>query len=67
MVVATVGVFGKICKDLEKKRERTKNQKRIRDDTDYSLVKIGFNIQKCRGSLRRLDVTQIAIKTISKE
>ena len=47
---------------LGKQAKRVENQRTNRDHPNYSINQIGQNIEKSRGDLKRLAVTQIPLK-----
>ena len=47
---------------LGKEAEGIENQRRNQDDTDHSIVKLGYNAQKSLGDLRGLAFTPTPVK-----
>ena len=65
MILIVVGALRTFPKGLERGIKTVGNQRKNRDHTDLSIVKIDYNTEKSPGDLRRLAVTQIPVKNNS--
>ena len=62
MILTVSGAQRNNPQRLGKRAGRVGNRKMSGDHPNYSIVKIGLNTQKTPGDLRRLAVTQTAVK-----
>ena len=63
VIPVIIGGIGTVSKSLEKDWKNVGNQRKNRDHSEHTIVKIGLTTQKSLGGMRRLAVLQTPEKT----
>ena len=59
LIPAVIGALGKVSKGLDEEAGRVGNRRMNRQNSKYSIVKIGQNTVKSPGDMRRLGVIPV--------